>query len=105
MPPYPSRLPVNESLTESIPAGGSGSVEIEIPETWLLKSIEITLSGNASVDEVHIDGQTIGLTGTSIDLVAEFGDLVVANDSIEVFLSNSGGGAEDSSIQIRGLKP
>jgi len=93
------------SATASIPAGGNGTATINIPsnEVWLIKQINITKGADVTVTSIQIDGETIPDTA-SVDLEATYGDLVMAQSSIQASGSNAGAAAEDLTIEVVGIK-
>lgn len=98
------RLLKNEN-TQSIPAGGSGAVELTVPEgeKWALKTINVTPGANTTVDKILVDGEDTKNTA-GFDVEAEFGVLLLASEKVRVEATNAAAGAESLKLEVTGGK-
>lgn len=104
MSSYPSRLPITESVTDSIPASSSGTVTVPVAESMFIKTITTTPGANSTITSIVIDGEDINSTLSTIDTETEYGGLVIANQSVVVTLSNAAASPENSTVEVKGLQ-
>lgn len=95
--------PVRAEATVSTPAGGQATATIAVPAgaVWRLRHVRFAHGANSTVTAVTIDGAALGITADT-DLLAEFGDVLVAQQSIGATFANAGAAAEDNTLRVVG---
>lgn len=94
--------PVYDTASDSIAASGSGDIAITVAagERYYLRQVIVSPGANSTVNSITIDGVTIKETA-SFDVRDKYGD-VLLSDEISMNVSNAGGSAESSTIEIQG---
>lgn len=98
---YIPRKILKNSITQSIAASSTETIIIT-PTTWRVKTISITTGANSTVQDIRIDGVSIG-TAESNNIETDFGE-AIAQKSIEVDIQNTNTAAEDSTVDVKGIK-
>ncbi len=98
---FPRKVAYENSTSQVITAGTSGTVSVVPPPTVELKSLSID-AGGATISSVSVDGVSI-TPSASIDLTAEFGQPLTPR-AINITIDNTSGTADvTATVTIRGI--
>lgn len=95
----------NSSTLGTIAAGGTSDIAISfsLEHPVALKSINVTLGVNCTINNILIDGDDIGTTALN-DLIAIYGMAPYVEKSITINISNADAADQVNTVDIVGLK-
>jgi hypothetical protein len=100
------RIPLKSTTTTSVADGETDDVTVTVSsgEMWFIKSWAITLGDNSTCNSIKIDGNDTYQIVDCSDTVSTYGDLLSADSTIVMSVTNAGQAAEDNVLTVWGWK-
>lgn len=100
------RIPLREMVSVNISGYSEGSATIEVPQGWrfYIKSWRVIKGSKIQVLSITVDGHDTYQTDDLEDTVSEYGELLVADEKIEILGRNTGKNEQNLHIEIKGFK-